>query len=256
MEIPRIVPRASIASFGPSPFPRQPVRLICLLAVRDGIQFLPGFIGNVAPHVDGIVAVDDGSRDGSAEFLSGRPEVLELVCVPPERPSWDEMGNHRALVAAATRHDADWALCLDVDERVERTFRERAERVIRRGRLLGCTAFAVRLRELWDAPDQFRVDGPWGRKSRARLFEIRPDHEFDTAPLHGIKAPLQARPYRLADLCIYHLGMLTPAERAARRARYEEADPDARWQAIGYAHLTDERGLRLRRVPQRRAWAE
>jgi hypothetical protein len=235
---------------------RRRVRILALVAVRDSMRFLPGLVANVAPHVDGIVALDDGSGDGSAGFLRERPEVLELLRVPSDRPVWDEMGNHRALVAAAVRHGADWAVCVDADERLERRFRKRAERVIGLARLTTHAAFSVYMRELWDRPDQYRVDGIWGRKTRARLFKVRADHEFDTRSLHGIKAPLQAHPFRLADLVIYHLGMLTAADRAARRAWYEQADPDRRWQAIGYDHLTDESGLRLRRIPRGRGWVE
>jgi hypothetical protein len=50
--------------------------------------------------------------------------------------------------------------------------------------------------------------------------------------------------------------MLTAADREARRARYEQLDPDGRWQAVGYAYLTDEAGLRLRRVPPRRSFGD
>lgn len=246
----------AIPSSGPG-LPRRPrVRLFALLAVRDGMRFLPGYVANVAPQVDGIVALDDGSSDGSPEYLAGRTEVVDLVRVPPDRPGWDEVGNHRTLLEAAARLGAEWALCVDVDERLERDFRARAERVIRRGRKFGYTAFSVRLRELWDEQDRFRTDGIWGRKNQPRLFRIRPDHEFDNAALHAIKAPLQAAPYRLGDLVVYHLGMLTEADRAARREKYERLDPQARWQEVGYAYLTDQRGLRLRSVPRRRAWVE
>jgi glycosyltransferase involved in cell wall biosynthesis len=183
----------------------------------------------VAPQVDGIIALDDGSSDGSAELLAQHEALIELLRRPGDRPTWDEVGNHRLLIAAALRHAAEWILCIDADERLERQFRARAERAIARGRLLGFSAFAVRLRELWDQPHQYRTDGIWGRKMVARLFRARQDHEYDPAPLHGIKAPLQARCFGRfpgADLTIYHLGMLRPEDREARRRRSERADPE------------------------------
>jgi GT2 family glycosyltransferase len=245
---------------GPPSFPgRPPVRLLALLAVRDGMRYLPGFVANVAPQVDGIIALDDGSRDGSAEFLAETPSVIELLRVPTDRPVWDDLPNHRALVHAALRHGAEWIICVDVDERLELEFRQRAHRVIQRGRVLGYSAYAVRLRDLWDSPNAYRVDGIWGQKTVARLFRARADHEFDPRPLHGQKAPLQARRYGrypLADLNVYHLGMLHRDDRLARRRRWELADPDNRWQAMGYAYLTDERGRSLATIDPRRGYTE
>jgi len=235
------------------------IRLLALLAVRDGMRYLPGFLRNVAPQVDGIIALDDGSSDESPQLLTQNESVIELIRIPGCRPTWDEVGNHRLLVAAALRHQADWVICVDADERLEREFRIRAERVIARGNLLGCSAFALRLRELWDEPGQYRADGIWGRKSVARLFQARPDHDFDTASLHSSKAPHQGRrwgQFPRADLNIYHLAMLRPEDRAARRQRYELADPDKKWQSIGYEYLTDVRNLKLQPVPPRRSFTE
>lgn len=248
-----------VPSWGPPWTGSRRTRLVALLAVRDGMRYLPGFLRNVAPHVDGLIALDDGSSDGSAAFLAGHEAVLELLRNPPDRPEWDEVGNHRALIRAALRHAAEWVVCVDADERLEQHFRIRAERVIARGRLLGYSAYAVRLRELWDDPGQYRVDGIWGRKMMARLFRLREDHKFDNRPLHGLKAPLQAlRGGRFpnADLTIYHLAMLRAEDREARRRRYEEADPDRRWQRIGYEYLTDPSGLTLQPLPPRRGFSD
>ena len=236
------------------------VCLLAVLAVRDEMRYLPGFLANVSPLVDGIVALDDGSTDGSGAFLQAHPRVLEVLRVPVDRPQWDEVGNFKKLHAAALRHGADWIVALDADERLEKNFRDRAERVIRRGKRLGLSAFAMKLRELWDAPDMFRSDGLWGRKRVARLFAALPNHRFDHRPLHGVKAPLQARVaghFITADLRLYHLRTMRREDRQARRDRYKELDPGAFWQpGIGYDYLTDERGLRLRRIHERRRFLE
>ena len=246
---------------GPPSLPlRQQVRLLALLPIRNHAHYLPGFIASIAPHVDGIIALDDGSTDGTAELLESQPEVLEVLRNPSDRPTWDEMGNHAKLLDAAARHGAEWVLSIDADERLERDFRRRCERVIRRGRWLGYTAYGLRLRDLWDSRDRYRVDGVWGHKTVPRLYKLRSDHRLDWRELHGSKAPRQARiegRYPIADLNIYHLGMLTAELREARRRRYELLDPTARWQpTIGYAYLTDTSGLQLREIPKGREYLD
>lgn len=236
------------------------IRLLATTMVRDEARFLPGLLRNLAPQVDGIIALDDGSSDGGDRLLEGSPLVLELLRNPPGRPAWDEPGGHRRLVEASRRHGAEWIITVDADERLERDFRARAERVIRRARRLGLGAFQVRVRELWDAPDRYRADGIWGLKWSPRLFRALPGLEFEDRPLHAAKAPLQGKifgVFPLADLILYHLRMVLREDREARRRRNERLDPEARCQPrIGYAYLTDETGLRLRPVPARRGYRE
>ena len=203
---------------------------------------------------DGIVALDDASSDGSADLLEADPRVLEVIRREHDRSGWDEVGNYRRLVAAARRHGGEWALSVDADERLERGFRARAERVIARGRPFGWRAYSVRLRELWDSADSYRSDGLWDRKRPERLFRLDPGAEVDPQELHAPKTPVGVRVIP-ADLQIYHLRMIHAEDRRARRERYERLDPETVWQQDeGYAYLTDERGLRLSPVPSRRGF--
>lgn len=226
--------------------------MLGLLAFRDEMRFLPGFFESVSPHVDGIVALDDQSVDGSAEFVAAQPNVLDLLTVPPGAQAELEDGrNHRALTEAAWRHGADWLLGLDADERLERDFRRRAERELDTADARRDPALWVHFRELWDRPDRYRVDGVWGAKRKACLYRSDPGHVFDDRRVHAIWASMPVPPgdWRQADLLIWHLRMLEAADRPARAARYERIDPDHAIQTIGYDYLLDETGLELAPVP-------
>ena len=233
------------------PFRKRP-RILALLAFRDELRYLPGYFESIAPLVDGIIALDDGSSDGSTEFVSRRKEVVELIRVPPSVPHvWNDALNHRRLVEASWRHNPEWLIGVDADERLESGFRDRAEAEIARAKREGHRAYRVIVREIWDDPLQFRADGVWGDKSSARFFEARPDHEFHMLQFHCYWAPLNSMengdfPY--ADLMLYHLRMLRDEDRQLRQLRYEALDPNRESQAIGYSYLTDPTGLRLERI--------
>jgi glycosyltransferase involved in cell wall biosynthesis len=237
---------------------RSRSRIIALLAFHNEMRYLPGFFENVSPHVDGIIALDDGSTDGSGDFVAQQRSVLTLLSIPARTHHvWSDGLNHRLLVEASWQHHPDWLLGLDADERVERGFRSRALREIARADRKGFLAYSVTLRDLWNAPDTYRADGIWGRKTVARFFKSRHDHEFDTRELHGHWAPLNSRRnghFPGADLIIYHLRMINDHDRVARCLRYRTLDPDCRWQAMGYDYMIQGDGLRLEKIPPGRGY--
>lgn len=227
---------------------RRRRRLLALVAFRDEMRFLPGLFENLAGQVDGIVALDDQSNDGSRAFVEAQPLLRELLTVSPgEQAELEDGRNHRALTEAAWEHGADWLLGIDADERVERDFRRRAEPELRAAEAAGEPALWVPFRELWGAPDRVRVDGIWGAKRKACLFRADRGHRFDDRRVHAIWAPWPPPDgaYREADLRLYHLRMIETADRRARVERYRRIDPDDTWQEIGYDYLLDERGLEL-----------
>jgi hypothetical protein len=240
----------------PTRWGRRPVRLLALLAFHDERRYLPGWFANVPPEVDGVVALDDGSTDGSAELVAAQLSVLALLRRERREPHvWHDGENHRLLAEAARRLGADWLLGVDADERLECGFGARARALVTdRG---AARAYYVHVRELWDAPDRMRVDGVWGGKRSARLFAARRRARYDDRALHGHWAPLDARDgddFRQADLYLYHLRMIRPEDRQARRDKYRRLDPERRFQSIGYDYLTDTAGLALAPLPPGRGY--
>jgi glycosyltransferase involved in cell wall biosynthesis len=227
--------------------------LTALLQARDEAGELPGWLANVAPCVDAIVALDDGSVDATGAILESHPKVARLLRNPPGKP-WDERSNQVALVKAA-REFGDWALAIDADERLELRFAGAAAGLIEQAMADGIDCLCFSLRELWGDRRHYRVDGDWGRKTRYRLFRNdRAHRRFDPRPLHRFWMPMdialniEARG-RHSGYNLYHLSMVEQAARERRVRRYEALDPQHRYQSIGYAYLADERGLELEAIP-------
>lgn len=217
---------------------------------------MPDFFTNVLPHVDGIIGLNDGSFDGSAEYFLAQPKVLELIHRPIRNPHvWDEPSNRQALIEACHQYRPQWILALDVDERLEINFREKVERSIRVASILGRSVISFRLLELWDSENNYRVDGIWGNKRRNRLFRWIPSHQIENVAFHGswlsVEHHLNGSPFR-SNHRIYHLGTMKETLRIERIAKYRRLDPNNEFQSIGYDYLNEKSGLRIQSISKGR----
>jgi len=236
------------------------LRIVCVMQVRNEAQWLEGCLAHLRAHVDGFVALDDGSTDATADILRREPKLLELLSNPPREPHvWNERENRRRLLECARRHGAGWVLPCDADERYETLFLEHLGAIVDSlpDERLSCLSLANC--ELWDAPDRFRVDGVWGRKSRVCLFRLPQQIAFDAVPaLHGPWYPdvvAQSGELLRSYYRFYHLGSMRRQDRIARRERYNRLDPERRFQAIGYDYLAEEGpALRLAAVAPGRGY--
>jgi glycosyltransferase involved in cell wall biosynthesis len=232
------------------------MRIIALTQVKDEQERIPGWLENVAPAVDGIVALDDGSTDDSASLLREHPKLLELMQNEPGG-DWDERANQNALVRAGRRHGADWLLCLDADERLETRFVQDSHTVVEEAEAAGIRVLCFTLRELWGDPDHYRVDGLWDNKRLSRLFRNVEGHRrFDPRRWHRFWMPLELvadleNNSHITDFHLYHLSMIDRAEREQRVRKFEALDPENLYQRIGYRYLVDEERLELAAVDHR-----
>jgi hypothetical protein len=65
-----------------------------------------------------------------------------------------------------------------------------------------------------------------------RLFALQPDHALHDVRLHGVPVPWAIPPERWlrTTIRVQHLGGLTAERREARWAKYQEVDPEHRWE--------------------------
>ena len=198
--------------------------VLAVFSFRYDAHLVPAMLANVAPLVGGWIAYDDR---GSVEPIS------------------DEAQRKITLLTAARETGAHWVLAVDPDERFEWAL------ALDIGRLTAtreALAYTFRLREMY-TPDSFRVDGLWWKKRQARLLPIWPGVAVPRGSLHvSWAAFIPGVRLRDTDFNLYHLKMITPERRRARAALYNHLDPERQAQPIGYDYLTDDEGLKLKRI--------
>lgn len=225
-------------------------RILAVMQLRDEAWYLPGCLDHLRDFVDGVVAFDDGSADATGEILAADPLVASTITKPRlVGHRWDELGNRRALLERARELGAEWVVCVDADERFERSLLAKLRAL---PATLGDVRIAFWCRELWDRADQYRVDGVWAHKVRPRMFPLPPAITYDrNQSLHGSWEPDHVQHLKVRTLAqnFYHLKMIRREDRIARRDFYNRLDPERAFQPMGYDYLADETGLKLASIP-------
>jgi hypothetical protein len=205
----------------------QRPEVVAVFSYRYDAHLVPDLIENLRPIVDGWVSYDDRDSD-------------ELVS--------SELPRRRLLVQKAREMGARWVFAIDPDERAEAAMATRIDAMTASNDPV-CWTF--NLRELF-APDRYRVDGIWGTKAEPRLFPLRGDLMLRSGRVHRRWTSFAPR---ASDLNIYHLKMIDPERRRARRALYVHLDPESKLQKLGYDYLTDEAGAEFETIPHGREYA-
>ncbi|MDQ2676515.1 MAG: glycosyltransferase, partial [Actinomycetota bacterium] len=215
----------------------KPAPITCLVPVRNGEADLPGWLESVALFADRVIALDDGSTDGTCAVLESSPMVGEILR-NPRRTSyaeWDDARNRQRLLDAAIARGGGWVFFLDADERIDPEDAE-ALRSFAGGGADPASAYGFRV---------FRMVGDEDHYDRARLwvyrmFHARAGQTLPTDALHFVPVPTQIPRDRWikTTIRIKHLASLTEEHRRRRVSKYEEADPERRWQS-DYSSLAD-----------------
>jgi glycosyltransferase involved in cell wall biosynthesis len=231
-------------------------KVVALLAFRDEESYLPGFFAHLRNYVAEFIVLDDNSQDRSLEIARSQPntQVLRRAATDSFPEHYFEVDNRQTLLETALGRKAEWVLCCDADERHEQRFLEQLQTLTSGSQ----EAFALRVRDLWDSCDQYRVDGFWEHKAKFVLFPLMPfvDYYLSHA-LHTKWVPpsLPCRDENTLDFNLYHLLSVNRKDRLARLAKFRVIDPDSKYQPkIGYDYLGDEIGIKVEKIASGRGF--
>jgi len=90
-------------------------KLVMMLRIKDGIFYLKNWLERYKDIADEIVALDNGSTDGTLEMLQAHPKVVTVL----QTTGYNEGRDKNLLYAAVRQRNPDWCLWLDVDELFE-----------------------------------------------------------------------------------------------------------------------------------------
>lgn len=211
--------------------------LVCLLPARNAEKDLPRYLASVSTFCDAIVALDDGSTDGTYEILETHPLVKVLLRNPVRHDyrDWDDAANRNRLLSAAQSLQPQWLISLDADERFDEVDAASLRTFLQTDALPGF-AYGFRHVPMRNDEDHFLPQYQWVY----RLFSAGEGQHFPPQKLHFIPIPTVIPRYRWikTTLRIQHFGGLTAEHRLTRFHKYLEADPLRTYQA-DYSHLLE-----------------
>lgn len=213
------------------------MKLLCLLPVRNGRQDLPLYMESVGQFADGIVALDDGSTDDTADLLASNDLVVEILTNPRREgyAGWDDLANRTRLLRAAEKHAPDWIIWLDADEILEpsdaavlRRFLEEEARPQ--------VAYSLEVLRMIHDMRTYDKCAMW----MWRLYSFEPGYTFPNSRLHFKLVPEQFEPDARCrtSLRILHRASLTEQRRRARYDKYGECDAGREFQP-SYENILD-----------------
>jgi len=208
-------------------------KLIILIPIKNGMKYIDRFLENSEKYTNSILFLDDGSTDGTYEFLqtickNNSEKYIDVK--QSNRDYWDPGLNTHDLYEFIKEKELnpDWVLYMDVDETIHETYR--MESILNTGlpdRMYSFYRFSMA------SETHYRPGG----LNIHRLFKYNPTYEIHERGLHTQQWPIQIPRDKFVQtgISILHWNSITYEDRLERYNKFMEIDGNGVYQK--YEHL-------------------
>jgi len=228
-------------------------KLCVTLRVKNGADQLPYYIENVRKFCDSIIAVDNGSTDNTKDILFQNTDIIKFYAFQPD---FNEARDRQFLLSQAFKLGYDWALSLDIDERIPESFDSAFFQKLMHPTNPDILAYSMNVFTFFEGTEYIRQDYPWNNLQGIRLYRLFKKQKiniFGKKGLHCSHSP-SFSPYntRHISMPILHYGYVSELLRTDKSEFYNKIDDDPFKPEVGpfgYKHLTTSEVLLTKYFP-------
>ncbi len=221
-------------------------KIVCIAQIFNEIrrENLERYVKYLLPVVDGLVVYDDGSTDGSYEYLLDK---AIFVLKGGENDFANEINHKKVLLEKALELNPDFVLWLDADEVLTANAAVELQRLcgfMTENEIDGMSFHEI---NLWRSNSWQRMDNAYNDGWFVRLWRVTPNLKFQTqdAGLHQQQYPQSIKNiYKTDKVGVIHYGFASDKSLAFKYLVYR-AHGQAGW---ALERLLDEKTLQLQKV--------
>jgi glycosyltransferase involved in cell wall biosynthesis len=198
------------------------VKVFAIIPVYNEERHIGRCLTRLGEFIEGIVVLDDGSTDRTAEILAQYPKVLKILRTPASaKHNWHDARNHIRLNRALAEFKPDWVIRIDADETFDDAMKTHLPKLANAAPEI--RAFAFR-RHLFDQAEG-KCSACW--LDIVRMYRYSPQSRFATRRLHVQFQPIDITNFqiRMTNIRLWHHTGYTQQLREERYEKFARTDP-------------------------------